>query len=85
MEVGALRRRAPNIWDALAFGLLISALILIAQTARDIGLAAETAPDIKTALAAVAKLPLPMPPRILICGSLYLAGDVLALNETPPE
>lgn len=58
---------------------------VIAQTARDIGLAAETAPDIKTALAAVAKLPLPMPPRILICGSLYLAGDVLALNETPPE
>ena len=35
MEVGALRRRAPNIWDALAFGLLISALILIAQTARE--------------------------------------------------
>jgi dihydrofolate synthase/folylpolyglutamate synthase len=58
---------------------------VIAQTARDIGLAAETAPDIKTALAAVAKLQLPMPPRILICGSLYLAGDVLALNETPPE
>jgi dihydrofolate synthase/folylpolyglutamate synthase len=58
---------------------------VIAQTARDIGLAAETASDIKTALAAVAKLQLPMPPRILICGSLYLAGDVLALNETPPE
>ncbi len=39
MEVGALRRRAPNIWDALAFGLLISALILIVQTGR-----ATTAP-----------------------------------------
>ena len=24
------------------------------------------------------------PPRILICGSLYLAGDVLAQNGTPP-
>ncbi|WP_181708010.1 bifunctional folylpolyglutamate synthase/dihydrofolate synthase [Chthonobacter rhizosphaerae] len=24
-------------------------------------------------------------PRILICGSLYLAGDVLALNGTPPR
>jgi dihydrofolate synthase / folylpolyglutamate synthase len=24
------------------------------------------------------------PPRILICGSLYLAGDVLAANGTPP-
>ena len=25
-----------------------------------------------------------MPPRILIAGSLYLAGHVLALNGTPP-
>ena len=25
------------------------------------------------------------PPRILICGSLYLAGAVLAANGTPPE
>ena len=25
------------------------------------------------------------PPRILIAGSLYLAGEVLALNGTPPE
>jgi dihydrofolate synthase/folylpolyglutamate synthase len=24
------------------------------------------------------------PPRILICGSLYLAGSVLAENGTPP-
>ncbi len=24
-------------------------------------------------------------PRVLICGSLYLAGDVLALNGTPPR
>jgi dihydrofolate synthase/folylpolyglutamate synthase len=58
---------------------------VIAQTARDIGLAAETAPGIEAALAAAAKVPLDMPPRILICGSLYLAGDVLALNGTPPE
>jgi dihydrofolate synthase/folylpolyglutamate synthase len=26
-----------------------------------------------------------IPPRILICGSLYLVGDVLAQNGTPPE
>jgi dihydrofolate synthase/folylpolyglutamate synthase len=25
------------------------------------------------------------PPRILICGSLYLAGTVLAANGTPPR
>ena len=27
----------------------------------------------------------PWPPRILICGSLYLAGAVLAENGTPPR
>jgi folylpolyglutamate synthase/dihydropteroate synthase len=26
-----------------------------------------------------------MAPRILICGSLYLAGAVLAANDTPPD
>ena len=26
----------------------------------------------------------PVPPRILIAGSLYLAGEVLRLNGTPP-
>ena len=26
-----------------------------------------------------------VPPRILIAGSLYLAGEVLALNESPPS
>lgn len=58
---------------------------VIAQTARDVGLAADTVPGVESALAAVAKLPLGSPPRILICGSLYLAGEVLALNGTPPE
>jgi dihydrofolate synthase/folylpolyglutamate synthase len=58
---------------------------VIAQTARDMGLTTETSPDVGSALQAAGKLSLPMPPRILICGSLYLAGDVLALNGTPPE
>jgi dihydrofolate synthase/folylpolyglutamate synthase len=58
---------------------------VIAQTAREVGLAAEISPDIPAAMAATGKLQLGMPPRILICGSLYLAGDVLALNGTPPE
>jgi dihydrofolate synthase / folylpolyglutamate synthase len=26
-----------------------------------------------------------VPPRILITGSLYLAGEVLATNGTPPQ
>jgi dihydrofolate synthase / folylpolyglutamate synthase len=58
---------------------------VISRTALDMGLAAETAHDVVSALRAACKLPLAIPPRILICGSLYLAGDVLALNGTPPE
>ncbi len=57
----------------------------IAHAARRIGLTAEMAPDIGSALAAAGRLSLDLPPRILICGSLYLAGEVLALNGTPPE
>jgi dihydrofolate synthase/folylpolyglutamate synthase len=57
----------------------------IAQAAREAGIESETMPDIAAALAACAKLPLGSPPRILIGGSLYLAGEVLALNGTTPE
>ncbi|HUC62499.1 MAG TPA: folylpolyglutamate synthase/dihydrofolate synthase family protein [Alphaproteobacteria bacterium] len=50
-----------------------------AQHARKAGFKAEAAPD---ALSAVRELAaaLPGPARILICGSLYLAGKVLAEN-----
>jgi dihydrofolate synthase/folylpolyglutamate synthase len=57
----------------------------IAQTARAMGMVAETQADIQSALAAAGHLSLEVPPRILICGSLYLAGEVLALNGTAPE
>jgi dihydrofolate synthase/folylpolyglutamate synthase len=56
----------------------------LVQTARAIGLPAEEASDLATALAAVARLDLDPPPRILITGSLYLAGAALAQNGTPP-
>ena len=36
------------------------------------------------ALTAIARFDLDPPPRILITGSLYLAGAVLAANGTPP-
>jgi folylpolyglutamate synthase/dihydropteroate synthase len=45
---------------------------------------ADARPDIATALAHIAALDLDPPPRILITGSLYLAGEVLAANGTPP-
>jgi dihydrofolate synthase / folylpolyglutamate synthase len=35
-------------------------------------------------LRTIAERAWPAPPRILICGSLYLAGEVLSANGTPP-
>lgn len=55
----------------------------LAEIARQNGLAAQAQPDLQTALGQAAKFA--PAPRILICGSLYLAGHVLALHngETP--
>ena len=49
-----------------------------AEAARAVGLVAEAYPSVATAVAAAAAKPTPS--RILICGSLYLAGTVLAGN-----
>jgi dihydrofolate synthase / folylpolyglutamate synthase len=56
----------------------------VADAARSIGIPADAATDIGGAFDAVAALDLTPPPRILITGSLYLAGEVLAANGTPP-
>jgi dihydrofolate synthase / folylpolyglutamate synthase len=56
----------------------------VAQTARAIGIPADACADIAAALSHIAALDLDPPPRILITGSLYLAGEVLAANGTPP-
>ena len=42
------------------------------------------AADIEAALASIGLLELATPPRVLITGSLYLAGAVLDLNGTLP-
>jgi dihydrofolate synthase/folylpolyglutamate synthase len=55
----------------------------IADAANKLGIPAESANDVEAALAAIKALSLSAP-RILIGGSLYLAGDVLARNHTPP-
>jgi dihydrofolate synthase/folylpolyglutamate synthase len=57
----------------------------IADAARAIGMPTLTSNDVETALAAIARFDLKPPPRILITGSLYLAGEVLALNGTVPS
>lgn len=56
----------------------------LADAARSLGMRVEPAPGIEPALRALAKLAYEVPPRILITGSLYLAGHVLAINGTPP-
>jgi len=52
----------------------------LAKVAVSAGLPADAAPDLKTALARLQRLE-SGPLRVLICGSLYLAGQVLALHE----
>jgi dihydrofolate synthase / folylpolyglutamate synthase len=57
----------------------------LADAARQSGMRVETASTIEAALAALTRLAYEVPPRILITGSLYLAGHVLAANGTPPR
>jgi dihydrofolate synthase/folylpolyglutamate synthase len=57
----------------------------LADAARQLGMRVETAASVEAALSSVARLAYEVPPRILITGSLYLAGDVLAANGTPPR
>jgi dihydrofolate synthase/folylpolyglutamate synthase len=56
----------------------------VADAARALGMRIEIADDVESALRAIARLAYEVPPRILITGSLYLAGHVLAINGTPP-
>lgn len=55
--------------------------------AREAGLSAEPVASVETALMLLRDgwSEKEIPPRILICGSLYLAGEVLRANGTPPE
>jgi dihydrofolate synthase/folylpolyglutamate synthase len=52
----------------------------LAEVGRSVGLSAEAANGVEVALKRVEAME-PGPKRILICGSLYLAGHVLALQE----
>ncbi|HAO39849.1 MAG TPA: bifunctional folylpolyglutamate synthase/dihydrofolate synthase, partial [Afipia sp.] len=58
---------------------------VLADSARQLGMRVETASSVEAALRAIAKLAYDVPPRILITGSLYLAGHVLAENGTLPQ
>lgn len=60
--------------------------VVLAHAAFDAGLVAEPAGSTAEALQEIARRQVPgaPPPRILIGGSLYFAGNVLADNGTPP-
>ena len=54
----------------------------LADAARRTGMRVETAGSVEAALHSLTRLAYEVPPRILITGSLYLAGQVLAANGT---
>ncbi|MBP2237869.1 dihydrofolate synthase/folylpolyglutamate synthase [Sinorhizobium kostiense] len=61
--------------------------VALAADAASAGLEASACSSVAEALGLIAELTGedPVPPRILIGGSLYLVGDVLAENGTPPR
>lgn len=56
----------------------------LADAGRALGMRVETADSASAALQSLRRLAYEVPPRVLICGSLYLAGHVLAENGTLP-
>ncbi|AWD22228.1 bifunctional folylpolyglutamate synthase/dihydrofolate synthase [Fuscovulum blasticum] len=79
---GYMRPLSPHVTRLYAVSIPGEANTLPAETtrdaARDAGMAAEAAPSVAAALAAIAA---EQPDaRVLICGSLYLAGQVLKEN-----
>jgi dihydrofolate synthase/folylpolyglutamate synthase len=56
----------------------------LVDAARPLGMRVEISANVEAALRSLARLAYEVPPRILITGSLYLAGHVLATNGTPP-
>jgi dihydrofolate synthase/folylpolyglutamate synthase len=57
----------------------------LADAARSIGLRATIAGSLDAALAVIRATDWPVPPRVLLTGSLYLAGEVLAQDGWRPR
>lgn len=58
---------------------------VLADAARRLGMRVESAAGVAEALRRISALAYEVPPRILVTGSLYLAGHVLAENGTLPQ
>ncbi|MEE4349363.1 MAG: bifunctional folylpolyglutamate synthase/dihydrofolate synthase [Pacificimonas sp.] len=84
-HAGFLSGFAPYVQHLIAVpipGYAFAPPAAVAAAAKSLGLSSSTADSPKTALKALRRDG--EPPLILICGSLYLAGQVLAANGTPP-
>jgi dihydrofolate synthase/folylpolyglutamate synthase len=57
----------------------------LAEIAGSVGIPSISRDTVESALTVAGRLDLAPAPRVLITGSLYLAGEVLAANGTPPE
>jgi dihydrofolate synthase / folylpolyglutamate synthase len=57
----------------------------LAEVAAGVGIPSLPRDSLESAIVAAGRLDLEPAPRILITGSLYLAGEVLAANGTPPQ
>jgi dihydrofolate synthase/folylpolyglutamate synthase len=57
----------------------------VAALANGVGLPAVACESVESALRFLTARKWALPPRVLIAGSLYLAGEVLRLNGTPPQ
>jgi len=57
----------------------------VAAAAAEVGIQSAACESVESALRYLAVREWRVPPRILIAGSLFLAGAVLKLNGTPPE
>ncbi len=57
----------------------------VAAAATEAGISAAACENVESALRYLAAREWRLAPRILIAGSLYLAGEALALNGTPPQ
>ncbi|MHA6264071.1 bifunctional folylpolyglutamate synthase/dihydrofolate synthase [Arenibacterium sp. CAU 1754] len=79
---GYLRPLAPHTASLTAVSIPGETNTLPAETtaeaARNVGMTAKTAPDVASALASI--MATDAQARVLICGSLYLAGNILREN-----
>jgi dihydrofolate synthase/folylpolyglutamate synthase len=95
LVIGMMNTRAPTDFIAAFAGKTQKVLTLsipgeqnahsaatIAEAARDAGFDAEPKRSVEAALRAAAEI---KHARVVICGSLYLAGHVLYRNGTPPD